>query len=123
VQSDTRPWIHVASDIRELEKLAVELRFFGGAELEILTLPDWETLPYDQFSPHPDIVSERLRTLARLGEFRHGILLLTADSLLTRLPPVSYVSARSFSLERGAALAIESLRRRLSARATPASAR
>jgi len=115
VQSDTRPWIHVASDIRELEKLAVELRFFGGAELEILTLPDWETLPYDQFSPHPDIVSERLRTLARLGEFRHGILLLTADSLLTRLPPVSYVSARSFSLERGAALAIESLRRRLSA--------
>src|SRR5712672_2695530 len=115
VQSDTRPWIHVASDIRELEKLAVELRFFGGAELEILTLPDWETLPYDQFSPPPDIVSERLRTLARLGEFRHGILLLTADSLLTRLPPVSYVSARSFSLERGAALAIESLRRRLSA--------
>src|SRR5258706_3262753 len=115
VQTDARPWVHVASDIRELEKLALELRFYGGAGLEILTLPDWETLPYDQFSPHPDIVSERLRTLARLGEFRRGILLLTADSLLTRLPPVSYVSARSFSLERGAALAIDSLRRRLSA--------
>jgi transcription-repair coupling factor (superfamily II helicase) len=115
VLADTRPWVHVAADIRDLERLAVELRFFGGPALEILTLPDWETLPYDQFSPHPDIVSERLRTLARLADFRRGILLLTADSLLTRLPPVSYVSARSFSLERGAALAIESLRRRLSA--------
>jgi transcription-repair coupling factor (superfamily II helicase) len=112
--ADTRPWIHVAADIRELERLVVELGFYGGPGLEILTLPDWETLPYDQFSPHPDIVSERLRTLARLGEFRHGILLLTADSLLTRLPPVSYVSARSFSLERGAPLAIDSLRHRLS---------
>src|SRR5260221_13696303 len=115
VLADARPWVHVAADVRELERLAVELHFFGGPALEILTLPDWETLPYDQFSPPPDIVSERLRTLARLADFRQGILLLTAGSLLTRLPPGSYVSARSFSPGRGAALAIESLRRRLSA--------
>ena len=113
VAVDSRPWICVAADARELERLALELRFFGGPELQILTLPDWEILPYDQFSPHPDIVSQRLATLARLSEFRRGILLLTAESLLTRLPPVSYVSARSFALQRGAALAIEPLRRRL----------
>ena len=113
VIADTRPWVCMAADMRELERLAIELRFFGGPELKILTLPDWEILPYDQFSPHPDIVSERLATLARLPEFRRGILLLTADSLLTRLPPVNYVSARSFALERGAALAIEPLRHRL----------
>jgi transcription-repair coupling factor (superfamily II helicase) len=113
VAADSRPWVCVVSDTRELERLTVELRFFGGPQLEILTLPDWEILPYDQFSPHPDIVSERLATLARLGEFRRGILLLTADGLLTRLPPVSYVSARSFTVERGATLAIEPLRRRL----------
>jgi transcription-repair coupling factor (superfamily II helicase) len=111
--ADSRPWACVAADARELERLASELRFFGGAGLEILTLPDWEILPYDQFSPHPDIVSERLATLARLPQFRRGILLLTADSLLTRLPPLNYVSARSFALERGALLAIEPLRHRL----------
>jgi transcription-repair coupling factor (superfamily II helicase) len=113
VTADTRPWVFVAADTRELERLAAELRFFGGDGLEILTLPDWEVLPYDVFSPHPDIVSERLRTLSRLAELTRGILLLNADSLLTRLPPVSYVQARSFELRTGAPLAIEPLRARL----------
>jgi transcription-repair coupling factor (superfamily II helicase) len=113
VAADTRPWSCVVADARELERLAVELRFFAGPELEILTLPDWEILPYDQFSPHPDIVSERLATLARLPELRRGILLLTTDSLLSRLPPVDYISARSFALQRGAQLAIEPFRHRL----------
>src|SRR6202161_635678 len=90
VGADSRPWVFVAADTRELERLAEGLRFFGGAALEILTLPDWEVLPYDIFSPHPDIVSERLRTLARLPQLARGILLLSADSLLARLPPVSY---------------------------------
>jgi transcription-repair coupling factor (superfamily II helicase) len=115
VGADTRPWVFVAADTRELERLAGELRFFGGAALEILTLPDWEVLPYDVFSPHPDIVSERLRTLSRLPLLARGILLLSADSLLTRLPPVSYVQARSFELKTGAPLAIEPLRLRLAA--------
>ncbi|MFI4905258.1 MAG: transcription-repair coupling factor [Steroidobacterales bacterium] len=115
VGADTRPWVFVAADTRELERLAGELRFFGGSALEILTLPDWEVLPYDVFSPHPDIVSERLLTLSRLPLLARGILLLSADSLLTRLPPVSYVQARSFELKSGAPLAIEPLRLRLAA--------
>ncbi|HEY4881891.1 MAG TPA: transcription-repair coupling factor [Steroidobacteraceae bacterium] len=114
VGSDTRPWVFIAADTRELERLAEELRFFGGAALEILTLPDWEVLPYDVFSPHPDIVSERLRTLSRLPLLARGILLLSADSLLARLPPVSYVQARSFELKSGEPLAIEPLRLQLS---------
>jgi transcription-repair coupling factor (superfamily II helicase) len=113
VSADTRAWSCVVADARELERLAIELRFFGGPELQILTLPDWEILPYDQFSPHPDIISERLTTLSRLPELRRGILLLTTESLLARLPPVGYVSARSFSLARGATLAIEPFRHRL----------
>jgi transcription-repair coupling factor (superfamily II helicase) len=113
VLADTRPWACVAADARELERLSAELRFFGGPGLPILALPDWEILPYDQFSPHPDIVSERLATLAQLPDFRRGILLLTADSLLGRLPPLDYVSARSFALDRGALLPLEPLRRRL----------
>src|SRR3984957_3927154 len=113
VSADTRPWVFVTADTRELERLAGELRFFGGAALQILTLPDWEVLPYDVFSPHPDIVSERLRTLSLLPQLTRGILLLSADSLLTRLPPVSYVQARSFELKTGAPLAIEPLRLQL----------
>jgi transcription-repair coupling factor (superfamily II helicase) len=113
VDTDTRPWVYIAADTRELEQLAAELHFFAGAALEILTLPDWEVLPYDIFSPHPDIVSERLRTLSRLPTLKSGILLLAIDSLLTRLPPVSYVQARSFELKRGEPLAIEPLRLRL----------
>jgi transcription-repair coupling factor (superfamily II helicase) len=113
VNTDTRPWIMIAADVRELERLADELRFFGGPGLTILTLPDWEVLPYDVFSPHPDIVSQRLLTLSRLPGLTRGIVLLSADSLLARLPPVSYVQARSFELKTGAALAIEPLRARL----------
>src|ERR1700689_2196406 len=115
VSADTRPWVFVTTDTRELERLAGELRFFGGAALQILTLPDWEGLPYDVSSPHPAIVSERLRTLSLLPLLTRGILLLSADSLLTRLPPVSYVQARSFELKTGAALAIEPLRLQLAA--------
>ena len=113
VALDTRPWVFIASDLRELERLASELRFFGGADFPILSLPDWEVLPYDLFSPHPDIVSERLRTLSQLPSLRRGILLLSADALLTRLPPLSYVRARSFALRTAAALAIEPLRAQL----------
>jgi transcription-repair coupling factor (superfamily II helicase) len=113
VAADSRPWVFIAADTRELEQLAAELRFFAGTALEILTLPDWEVLPYDIFSPHPDIVSERLRSLSRLPGLRRGILLLAVDSLLTRLPPVPYVQARSFELKRGEPLTIEPLRLRL----------
>jgi len=111
--ADPRPWVYVAAEAREAERLQDELRFFGGGALEVFGFPDWETLPYDPFSPHPDIVSERLRTLARLADFRRGVLVVTADALLPRLPPVDYVSARSFRLARGETLALEPLRRRL----------
>jgi transcription-repair coupling factor (superfamily II helicase) len=113
VNTDTRPWVYIAADTRESEQLASELHFFAGDTLEILTLPDWEVLPYDIFSPHPDIVSERLRTLSRLPALKRGILLLAVDSLLTRLPPITYVQARSFELKRGEPLEIEPLRLRL----------
>ncbi len=113
VSADNRPWVFLATDARELERLGAQLRFYGGEQLEILTLPDWEMLPYDVFSPHPDIVSQRLRTLARLPTLERGILLLSADSLLTRLPPVNYVRARSFELTVGKQLAIEPLRLQL----------
>ena len=83
--------------------------------LELLSLPDWETLPYDQFSPHQDIVSRRIRTLHRLPATRHGILVVPARTLMHRLPPVDYLQGNTLLLETGQALDIETWRIQLEA--------
>ena len=110
--TDRRLWVVVEPDSRSLERRRAELRFFAPA-LPVLTLPDWEVLPYDVFSPHADIISERLLTLAELPGARRGLLLVTLDTLLQRLPPVAYVAGRSFTLRVGDTLALESFRARL----------
>ncbi|MGH8327426.1 MAG: hypothetical protein ACRET2_11750, partial [Steroidobacteraceae bacterium] len=78
VSLDRRLYLLVTSGARELERLAAEVRFFGGPQVETLTLPDWEILPYELSSPHPDIVSQRLATLHRLPRARGGCLNGTA---------------------------------------------
>ena len=111
--SDQRLYVVVADAARELDRLAAELRFFAGERLTLLAFPDWEVLPYDLFSPHPDIISERLRTLFELPQTRHGCLIVAADTLMQRLPPKQYVQSRAFELSRGQALALEPFRQRL----------
>jgi transcription-repair coupling factor (superfamily II helicase) len=110
---DQRPWLLIEPDSRSLERRRAELGFFAPPGLRILTLPDWEVLPYDVFSPHPDITSERLLALAELPTLERGIVLATADTLLQRLPPQSYVAGRSFSLSVGDRLALDAFRLRL----------
>jgi len=83
--------------------------------LELLSLPDWETLPYDLFSPHQDITSRRIRTLHRLPATRHGVLVVPARTLMHRLPPVSYLQGNTLLLETGQALDIDSWRMHLEA--------
>jgi len=112
-RSDQRLYVVVAAAARELDRLAAELRFFAGERLTLLALPDWEVLPYDLFSPHPDIVSERLRTLFELPQTRQGCLIVAADALMQRLAPKRYVQSRAFELRRGQALALEPFRQRL----------
>ncbi|HVH82888.1 MAG TPA: transcription-repair coupling factor, partial [Steroidobacteraceae bacterium] len=112
--SDARPYVVIADAARELERLSAELRFFAGHALELLRLPDWEVLPYDLFSPHPDITSERLRTLYELPYLKRGCLIVSADTLMQRLPPRDYVQGRAFELATGQALALEPFRQRLS---------
>ncbi len=112
-RSDPRPYVLIADSACELERLSAELRFFAGAELPLLRLPDWEVLPYDLFSPHPDIISERLKTLFELPQLRRGCLIVSADTLMQRLAPPAYVAARAFELARGEPLALERFRQRL----------
>ena len=81
-----------------------ELPLFSAAALNILTLPDWETLPYDNFSPHQDIVSERLSTFHLLQDIAEGVLIVPITTLMQRTPPVHYVAGSSLVLDVGQAL-------------------
>ena len=112
-RADRRLYVLIADGARELERLSAELRFFTSGALPLLRLPDWEVLPYDRFSPHPDIISERLQTLYELPHTHSGCLIVTADTLMQRLPPRQYVQGRAFELVKGQALAIEPFRQRL----------
>ena len=82
-------------------------------KLRVHRLPDWEILPYDQFSPHPDLVSERLSTLWQFanGDFDAGIVPVT--TALQRLPPRAYLAGRTFQLEAKTRLDLDSLRAQL----------
>ena len=112
-RSDQKLYVVVVDAPRELARLTAEFTFFAGARLAPLTFPDWEVLPYDLFSPHPDIISRRLRTLYELPHLKHGCLIVAADTLMQRLPPKRYVQARAFELRRGETLALEPFRQRL----------
>src|ERR1051325_8305662 len=86
LQADSRLYVIVADGARELERLSSELRVYAGDSLNLLTFPDWEVLPYDLFSPHPDITSDRLRALYELPQTKRGCLVVTVDTLMQRLP-------------------------------------
>ena len=100
-QAVNRPVLLLAEDPRHADQLEAEIRFFAGDALPVEHFVEWETLPWDSFSPHQDIVSQRLRVLARLPEMRHGVVIAAATILQQRLPPVEYVAARSLSLRQG----------------------
>ncbi len=91
-----------------------ELRFFAADGVRVLTFPDWETLPYDHFSAHQDIVSERLATLHELPSVKSGALVLPVPTLLQRLPPTDFVQSRSLVLRVGGMFDLAAERERLS---------
>ncbi|MBE9527123.1 MAG: transcription-repair coupling factor [Proteobacteria bacterium] len=104
----------ITSDMPAAQKLKYELSFFlAESELEILTLPDWETLAYDQFSPHQDIISERLATLYHLPRLKTGILIVPLNTLMHRLMPLDYINNNTLLLNTGMQLDIAEFRREL----------
>jgi len=104
----------VTPDSQEAEQLQRQLGFFCTDQtLDILCFPDWETLPYDSFSPHQDIISERLETLHRLPTFRKGILLVPVATLLQRLPSPEFLDRYSLILNTGDTLNLDAMRGRL----------
>ena len=86
----------VTADPADTQRLADELPFFAPG-LRIAVFPDWETLPYDTFSPHQDLISERLATLWRLLSVHDvDVVLMPATTALTRLAPPAFLAATTF---------------------------
>ena len=93
--------------------LEQDIRLLSDGCLPILHFPDHETLPYDPFSPHPDIIAERLSTLSSLAGVSNGLLLVPIATLMQRLPPRSHTLGRNIQLETGQSLVIDDFRQRL----------
>ena len=104
----------LTADSQSAERLEQELKFFAP-DLPVLHFPDWETLPYDLFSPHQDIISQRIASLYRLPELVHGVLVVPITTALHRLAPTSFLLGSSLVLDVGQKLDVEAMRTRLEA--------
>ncbi len=105
----------ISKDMQQANRLEHELKFYcsGKKELSILSFPDWETLPYDIFSPHEDIVSGRLETLSKLPGFKKGILIVPVSTLMQKLAPLDYIQSSTLVLKTGDSLSSEKIRLQL----------
>jgi transcription-repair coupling factor (superfamily II helicase) len=107
-----QPLAAIASTALDAQRLVEEIAWFAPG-LRVCLLPDWETLPYDQFSPHQDLVSERLATLYRIQRGDFDIAVVAAPTALGRLCPPAYIAARTFLLGTKERLDLEKLKTQL----------
>ena len=115
VQETNKPLLVVAPSSTQANALEEELRFFlkDQSHVEILHFPDWEILPYDAFSPHQDITSQRLETLYRLPRAKKSILIISVSTLLHRLCPRDYLESNCLVLSCGEKFILDQKRQQL----------
>jgi len=94
----------VVASAGDAQRLLDEIPWFGGDQLRCHLLPDWETLPYDAFSPHQDLVSERLATLHEISSGQCDVMLVPATTALVRMAPPSFLAAYTFFFQQGESL-------------------
>ena len=107
------PLVIITASAFEAQRLLEEIPYLAPdltAKLNVSLLPDWETLPYDVFSPHPDLISERLATLYQVSQNQCDIVIVPIATALLRLPAVAYLAGHSFMLKKGQRLNLEALR-------------
>ncbi len=105
----SRPLVVLTESAWQAQRLAEELGWFApGRRIDLL--PDWETLPYDTFSPHEDLISQRLATLWQIASGACEALLVPVSTALYRLAPRSYQAGRTFQIRRGETLKPDALR-------------
>ncbi|SEN50945.1 transcription-repair coupling factor [Nitrosomonas marina] len=107
-----KPFAVITATAREAQRLLEEIPFFDP-ELRIHLLPDWETLPYDTFSPHHDLVSERLAALYQIMNKSCDVLIVPLTTALYRILPREYLAAHTFFLKKNELLDITALRNQL----------
>lgn len=113
------PLLVIARDNHGANQIESDLRTLLGSAsaLPVVAFPDWETLPYDAFSPHPDIISQRLAALHQLPTLHQGIVVVPVQTLLQQLAPLKYIIGGSFDLKVGQRLDLDAEKRRLEAAA------
>ncbi|OGV77645.1 MAG: transcription-repair coupling factor [Methylotenera sp. RIFCSPLOWO2_02_FULL_45_14] len=106
----SKPLVIISANAFDAQRLLEEIPYFAPS-LSVHLLPDWETLPYDQFSPHPDLISERLTTLYHIAQNACDVIIVPLATALIRLSPKAYLNANTFMLKKGQKLDLEALRR------------
>lgn len=104
-----RPLIVFCAQAQDAHRLKDELSWLLP-EKSIALLPDWETLPYDHFSPHQELVSDRLAALWQLRNQQNDILLVSVQTAMGVMAPVEYITGYSFFIQKGQKLDPEKLR-------------
>ncbi|WP_017347090.1 transcription-repair coupling factor [Pantoea sp. A4] len=107
----TGPVVLITPDMQTALRLQDEIRQF--TDLTVNHLPDWETLPYDSFSPHQDIISARLSILYQLPTLKRGLLILPVNTLMQRVCPHTFLHGHALVMKRGEKLSRDRLRDRL----------
>lgn len=107
-----QPLLVLAASALDAQRLRDEIPSIAPG-LSVHLLPDWETLPYDQFSPHHDLVSERLATLYQINHQAFDIAIVPITTALYPLPPPSFLAAHTFFLRQGQRLNVNELRAQL----------
>ncbi len=107
LKSQQRMLTVAVANAADAQRLLAEIPWFGNKEhaaLRCHLLPDWETLPYDAFSPHQDLVSERLATLYEVQNGQCDVLIVPATTALVRMAPPSFLAAYTFFFKQGETL-------------------
>lgn len=109
-----RPVVIITQDTATAVRLNYEIQFFQQDSAKpIVHFPDWETLPYDQFSPHQDIISGRLAALNQLPTLTQGALITPIATLMHRIAPPDFLHGNVFLIQQGDTLNIQETRQRL----------
>ncbi|MER2491175.1 transcription-repair coupling factor [Catenovulum sediminis] len=109
----SEPVVVITPDTASALRLSAEIdSLLTEKGLNAYYFPDWETLPYDTFSPHQDIISQRLHTLHRLQQ-KQGVYVVSVNTLLMRMAPPDYLAQYSLILNKNDKLNIDSMRERL----------
>ena len=99
----------LTQDAEQALRLQTAWRFFRPHDTAVF-LPDWETLPYERFSPHQDLVSERLSALWQIKSGAADVLFVPVATAMQKLPPVPFLAGRTFWLKNGQTLDIGRLK-------------